>query len=398
MGWLPSNFHRRGFMGLVGSTTTALLACSCGKAFAQQPAEQGGAIPGGDKSAKSKMLGMGADMLQNHAPINAINMYLNGFHVYADDMGRQIEAHHYCHHLNEEFFQCVIYDGNKTDSRLIGIEYIVSERIFKTLPEDEKPLWHSHRHETTSGELVMPGIPMPVEHTAIATLVNTYGKTWHTWQIDRDSALPLGIPQLMMGFTEDGQLKPEMISGKVGVDRAGLLRSRREASGPTAAAFRTTDMRKILLSLVALYGMGTAGFAQDGGVYQPPGSAWPTAPGAGKSGNARKPTLGAPNYGPVDGAIQGTVGQDGVYSGSAPGAGKPTGGQGTKLPSDVSGNGNITGQSYGGQLYFSNGTTGTRYGDRTYFSDGTTGTTYGNKTYLSNGKVCQQYGGQLNCN
>jgi hypothetical protein len=58
----------------------------------------------------------------------------------------------------------------------------------------------------------------------------------------------------------------------VGVDRAGLLRSRREASGPTAAAFRTWDMRKILLSLVALFGMGTAGFAQDTlrGVYSLP--------------------------------------------------------------------------------------------------------------------------------
>ena len=77
------------------------------------------------------MLGMGADLLQNHAPINDINMYLNGFHFYADDMGRQIEAHHYCTHINEEFFQCVIYDNNKSGSRLIGIEYIVSERIFK---------------------------------------------------------------------------------------------------------------------------------------------------------------------------------------------------------------------------------------------------------------------------
>jgi hypothetical protein len=157
------------------------------------------------------MLGMGAAVLQNHAPISAISMYLNGFHFYADDMGRQIEAHHYCHHVNEDFFQCVIYDGNKADSRLIGIEYIISEKIFKALPDDEKPLWHSHRHETTSGELVMPGIPMSVEHTAIAKLVNTYGKTWHTWQIDRDSALPIGIPQLMMGFTDDGQLSPEMI-------------------------------------------------------------------------------------------------------------------------------------------------------------------------------------------
>jgi hypothetical protein len=96
---------------------------------------------------------------------------------------------------------------------LIGIEYIVSERIFKSLPEDEKPLWHSHRHETTSGELVMPGIPNLVEHTAIGTLVSTYGKTWHTWQIDRDSALPIGT-QLMMGFTADGQLKLEMIQSR----------------------------------------------------------------------------------------------------------------------------------------------------------------------------------------
>jgi len=52
----------------------------------------------------------------------------------------------------------------------------------------------------------MPGILMPVEHTAIATVVNTYGKTWHTRQIDKEPALPLGIPQLMMGFTQDGQL------------------------------------------------------------------------------------------------------------------------------------------------------------------------------------------------
>jgi hypothetical protein len=78
-------------------------------------------------------------------------------------------------------------------------------------------------------------------------------------------------------------------------------------------------MRKILLSLVALFGMGTAGFAQDTlqGVYAPPGPAWPTAPGAGKSGNASKPTLAAPNYGPVDAAPAVTI----------PG----TGSQGTQL-------------------------------------------------------------------
>ncbi|WP_394365205.1 DUF1264 domain-containing protein [Paraburkholderia kirstenboschensis] len=38
-------------------------------------------------------------------------------------------------------------------------------------------------------------------------LVTTYGKTWHTWQIDRDASFPPGIPQLMMGFTREVQAK-----------------------------------------------------------------------------------------------------------------------------------------------------------------------------------------------
>lgn len=92
------SFNRRGFVGLAGSTA-AFLSCACGRAHAQQP-EKGGAIPGGEKSAKSTMLGAGADLLQSRGPVSAINMYLKGFHFYADDMGRQIEAHHYCSHVD----------------------------------------------------------------------------------------------------------------------------------------------------------------------------------------------------------------------------------------------------------------------------------------------------------
>lgn len=166
---------RRSFVSLAASAA-AVIGCNCASAFAKETSGKRKEIAGGSKSAKSHMLELGADLLQDDSPISAINMYLNGFHFYADDMG-QIEAHHYCTHVNEDFFQCVIYDGNEVGSRLIGIEYIVSERIFKTLPEKEKALWHSHRHETTSGGLVMPGIPEDVENTAVASLVSTYGKT-----------------------------------------------------------------------------------------------------------------------------------------------------------------------------------------------------------------------------
>jgi diguanylate cyclase (GGDEF)-like protein len=101
--------------------------------------------PRADRTMKSHVLEAGADVLQAKKPIDAMSVYLNGFHFYADDMGRQVEANHFCTHLNEDFHQCVIYDSNQSDARLIGIEYIVSERIFASLPADEKRLWHSHK-------------------------------------------------------------------------------------------------------------------------------------------------------------------------------------------------------------------------------------------------------------
>ena len=248
---------RRGFLSLSG---TVAAACACGQARAQDHESAGHEpVPGAENSLKSNVLEMGAEVLQDDAPIRAINMYLNGFHFYADDMGRQIEAHHYCAHLTEDFFQCVIYDGNREDSRLIGIEYIVSERLFSALPAQEKPLWHSHRYEVTSGGLVMPGIPEPVERAAVATLASTYGKTWHTWQIDRDAALPLGIPQLMMGFTADGQLRPDMIEHRdaaLGMDTEEVRTRRAElartAPPPAAGADAWTSGTAGQLALTAV--------------------------------------------------------------------------------------------------------------------------------------------------
>lgn len=38
-------------------------------------------------------------------------------------------------------------DSDKSNARLIGIEYIISRRLFEGLPADEKKYWHSHSHE-----------------------------------------------------------------------------------------------------------------------------------------------------------------------------------------------------------------------------------------------------------
>lgn len=191
----------------------ALLASTAGLLACNRPNTASNvAAPGEQKSAQTAALEVGAALLQNREPLKLLDMYLDGFHFMSGALGEQMEAHHYCGKLNEELIQCVIFDGNQKDAKLMGVEYIVSERLFKTLPADERALWHSHRHEVKSGALIAPGIPQAAEHALMEQLVSTYGKTWHTWHTHRKDALPLGLPHPMMGFTKDGQLRPELLS------------------------------------------------------------------------------------------------------------------------------------------------------------------------------------------
>ena len=212
---LPQDFTgRRGLnRSLLAAAATAPMAAMFGRpALARNKQD----VPGPDasESPDSPILDMTANAVQSKRPIEAMSEFLNGFHFYADDMGRQVEANHFCTHLTEDFHQCVIYDSNQSNAKLIGIEYIVSERVFKSLPDEEKRLWHSHNYEVKSGELIAPGVAETAEHAVMKDLVTTYGKTWHTWQIDRHPGFPTGIPQLMMGFTEDGQVKQQMVEDR----------------------------------------------------------------------------------------------------------------------------------------------------------------------------------------
>ncbi|GAA0186169.1 hypothetical protein LIER_33457 [Lithospermum erythrorhizon] len=163
-------------------------------------------VPGEDIERGTAFVETAAATIQSFAPVNKIHQHLCAFHFYADDMTRQVEAHHFCGCVNEEFRQCLIYDRPDPDGRLIGVEYIVSEALFFTLPDDEKAFWHSHEYEVKSGVLFMPGVPGPIQRQDLDKVAKTYGKVFHFWQVDKGDALPLGIPQVMMALTRDGQL------------------------------------------------------------------------------------------------------------------------------------------------------------------------------------------------
>jgi hypothetical protein len=153
-----------------------------------------------------------------------------------DDPSHHMEAHHYCKGMNEEFTQCVIFDGNTEESNLIGVEYIISEKLFATLPEEEKRYWHPHNYEILSGQLVMPGVPAVAEKAALKKKMNSYGKTWHIWDTGHVGApaaheLPVGIPLLAWSYNRDGETPPGLVEARderMDIDTAEKRKERQE--------------------------------------------------------------------------------------------------------------------------------------------------------------------------
>lgn len=94
--------------------------------------------PGSEKSTKTQALELGAKVLQTDDPLEGMDVYLVGFHPMKEDPMHQMEAHHFCRQVNADFMQCALFDGNTADANLNGVEYIISEKLFESLPEDEK--------------------------------------------------------------------------------------------------------------------------------------------------------------------------------------------------------------------------------------------------------------------
>ncbi len=141
------------------------------------------------------------DGKQALTPPNSVEMYLDGFHNYAGQeklapsKQLQLRVAHYCKQIRPDLFQCIIYQGNGKDARLIGVEYVVPDTVYKALSAKEKKYWHPHDGEVESGMLVLPGMNPEAEKKTLDFLKSTWGKTWHAWQPGDD--VPVGEPRLM---------------------------------------------------------------------------------------------------------------------------------------------------------------------------------------------------------
>jgi Protein of unknown function (DUF1264) len=194
----------------------ALVGAGCGGG--NTGPRSGQTAPGAPVTAKTSALETAANLIQSKGPVSKISINLDGFHAAKDDPKMQMEAHHYCNQVNEDFAQCVLFDGNTADSRLMGVEYIISAKLYGTLPSGEKAYWHPHNFEVLSGQLRLLGVPEVAEKEALKGKINSYGKTWHTWKAgmygQKGDDLPLGPARLQWSFNHDGEDAPGMVDAR----------------------------------------------------------------------------------------------------------------------------------------------------------------------------------------
>jgi hypothetical protein len=181
------------------------------------------------------------------APVGNLHLHFCGIHCAKKDPRIQIITQHYCGAIGDGMHQCLLYDSLGKNARLLGVEYIISDEIFRKLPDVEKRYWHPHTYEVLGGGLIAPGMKPDDEMAFMKALLTTWGKTWHTWP-DPMTPVPMGEPMLMWALTGDGQDDRKVMTARdkeFGVSCAEIRKKRIEAIGyevPAVPAPKDVDV------------------------------------------------------------------------------------------------------------------------------------------------------------
>jgi hypothetical protein len=177
-----------------------------------------------------KQEGGGGDM---PAPLGGLHAHFCGIHVAKKNPKFQLVTQHYCSARGDDMHQCLLFDTCRKDARLLGVEYIITDKLYRSLPDDEKKYWHPHSYEVLSGGLIAPGMAAEAESQFMKGLLTTWGKTWQTWP-DPTTPVPLGEPLLIWALTGDGQADEDVVARRdkqFGVSTAAIRERRGKQLG-----------------------------------------------------------------------------------------------------------------------------------------------------------------------
>jgi uncharacterized protein DUF1264 len=132
-------------------------------------------------------------------PVDGYNLpqgHLNAVRHNFDDPSLRVE--HFCKPHDRVMMVCQLYDSNSENATLIGIEYIITQEQYDSLPNREKSYWHAHREELSPqrADPRMPELSPEQAQAEMAKLHPTWGKVIITWIPSDD--LPSFPPQVQL--------------------------------------------------------------------------------------------------------------------------------------------------------------------------------------------------------
>jgi len=101
-------------------------------------------------------------------------------------------AHHYCKQVSGGIFECQLYDSDKPDARLIGVEVVVNKETWIKFSKKEKALWHYHKTELQKVDPTLPDLSPEEGAKTLKGMEETYGKVFILW--DPAQNVPIGRP------------------------------------------------------------------------------------------------------------------------------------------------------------------------------------------------------------
>lgn len=104
-------------------------------------------------------------------------------------------VHHYCKGVSGGLTECQLYDSDKPDARLIGVEVIVSPEMYKKFSKAEKSAWHYHKREISRVSATLPDLPAEEAAKVIKSMEESYGKVYVLWD-PKQGEFPTGRPIL----------------------------------------------------------------------------------------------------------------------------------------------------------------------------------------------------------
>lgn len=139
-----------------------------------------------------------------------------GVHLQEDQPTNAQVAYHYCNPINEKVSQCILYDGTGPKAKLIGVEYLVTDDIYRAMPAEERVYWHDHKYEVDARLIRSLTQHGEEESKTLAKVRTLWGKVYHTWAAGTE--YPQGPAKLFWSVTgekplvlpADAKLPPEI--------------------------------------------------------------------------------------------------------------------------------------------------------------------------------------------